>query len=353
MVWFRGCRWYHHIHSCSHLTYFLFRGNLHLCTSPSVNETAMAWDIMRFIFSYFLCTSPCRKFHSELQSVKTKKVYFSNTSSQYKLFLPVGFFFIFIFFLHCQKDQHTTVPAFVPWQCWPITRRLHYGLCFFSSKFKPPMSCSCLSCWAIKSCPDKYCQHLVDFYQLSLSSVMASKKDQAGAAQCVFKPWSRLFGRRNRLSGEELPFHSFIWKITISLWCPWTKTERLVDRSVFWRVWSHPNTMLSLEYSFVEDLWKIIALDLWLPVGLWGSCWETHHLVSSFWSALWGLNYSFRMGTCTVSTQHKTVEGILPPVALLLPDSQYILAHKAKWSLLAMQFKSWLDKLNISTMKTL
>ena len=58
-VWFVVRCWYHHIHpwhvfvpsqtSTSALLPFLY--------APSVNETMLAWSIMRFIFSWFLCSA--------------------------------------------------------------------------------------------------------------------------------------------------------------------------------------------------------------------------------------------------------------------------------------------------------
>lgn len=63
---------------------------------------------------------------------------------------------------------------------------------------------------------------------------------------------------------------------------PWTEAEKTEERNVCWQVRLYSNTMLSFGHSFVRHLEKIILLDLWLSARLWGSCWGTHYLVSSF-----------------------------------------------------------------------
>lgn len=61
--------------------------------ASSVNETTMAWIIMRFIFSYF-CVLPFLKFECKLQSVKTKKVLFFKYCCSIQIILSSRLFLV-------------------------------------------------------------------------------------------------------------------------------------------------------------------------------------------------------------------------------------------------------------------
>lgn len=172
------------IHTCFQLTYFCsvatsISAPLPFLYASSVNETTVAWSIMRFIFSCVLCTAlPKVWVQATICQNKGNPIFF-----QYKLFFPVA--------ADCAGGgwrggggviniQQLFWPACAFWSSYndqSESRENSIVNCVLLKFFLP-------SLWNSKWCPDECCQHLLELYQVSSSSVMASEKDQVGSEQC-------------------------------------------------------------------------------------------------------------------------------------------------------------------------
>lgn len=199
--------------------------------------------------------------------------------------------------------------------------------------------------WNLKWCLDKYCQHLLELYQVSLSSVMASEKDQVGATQCAAdleKPWSSILPNRGGIIFQVGSFplnlsFPFIRITTVSPLSPWTEAEKDWGKECLLAgmiVLQH-NVIIRTQFcrTFGENHFARSLTVCWAVRQLLGDSPPGEQL----WRTLWGLNYSFRMATCIqpawdCGEDFASCSSALPDSLLALSASSHFMKKKKDFS---------------------
>lgn len=264
--------------------------------ASSVNEATVAWSIMRFIFSYFLCTaSPevwvqatiCQNKESPIFQMSP---FDTNYSPGWDCF---GFDRV------GGDHQHPAgsgVTVSMRRQQWPITKpgESHCGLCLrftstvdqINAGFLHSSTQSNVRVWVANIC--------WRCLQVLSSSVMASRKRSG---------WSKTM---RRWSGETVQQLLFFWPnqgriifqvgsfpLNLSFafhqdnHCftvvPLNRSRKRMREGMSAGRYDCTQTQCYHPDTVLLNIWrKSFCSIFWLSAGLRGSCWETHHLVSSF-----------------------------------------------------------------------